>query len=397
MVRLPALAFAACLLTGQPFVAGLSASDIPTDTPVTALLSSAQEHLSKGQITDALLYYNAAVARDPSNYLTFFKRATTYLSVGRTSQAAEDYNKVLSLRPGFEHAHTALGNIKIRTGDWDAAREQYKLASKAASSAEMRDVEMGQASAAKAEAAEAASDWETCVDNADKAIQLASRSAPLRERRARCRFASGRIQGGISDLSSVLEMRPGDTLPHVKISAIQFYALGARPEALEQVRRCLLSDPDSKVCKKLRKELKAIDATIRKIESALASERPMTAVRQLVPSKDGEGLINEVKAQDRAFREDSTIPAMAGNALVTRLVEMACQAYYNVSINYARNYPLGLLAKYVFLFVINPPTNELGEESKSHGILRGVASARREFLLRSITTEHVVFQRRLRE
>ena len=119
LVRLSTLAFAASILSAPSLVACLSASDIPSDTPVSRLLASAQSHLSKGETGDALVYYDAAIAKDPTNYLTFFKRATTYLSLGRTSQATEDFQRVLSLKPGFEGAHVQLGRLKARVGDWD--------------------------------------------------------------------------------------------------------------------------------------------------------------------------------------------------------------------------------------------------------------------------------------
>src|ERR1044071_9652217 len=117
LVRLSALAFAAGLLSTPALVVGFSPSDIPPDTPISKLLESAQSHLSKGETSDALAYYDAAIARDPNNYLTLFKRATTYLSMGRTSQATDDFNKVLSIKPGFEGAHVQLGKLKARGGD----------------------------------------------------------------------------------------------------------------------------------------------------------------------------------------------------------------------------------------------------------------------------------------
>lgn len=338
MVRLSTLAFAAAVLSGQSLVAGLATSDIPTDAPVSALLASAQAHLSKGQTSDALLYYNAAIARDPSNYLTFFKRATTYLSMGRTSQATDDFNKVLSLKPGFEGAHTQLGRIKARGADWDAAKEQFLLAKMEPTSEEISGLEEAQGAANLAVAAEKSGNWEECMNNADAAIQVASRSLPLRELRSRCRFEDGKIQGGISDLLHVLQMNPGDTSPHVKIAAIQFYAMGDRTEGLAQIRKCLHSDPDSKLCKRLLKEMKATDKVLQKAEKELREKQPMTAVRKLVAYKDEEGLIKEVKTQAQAFRDDNTIPASAGNALVAKLVEMACEAYYSMDSKKAKEH-----------------------------------------------------------
>ncbi|KAL2194589.1 hypothetical protein P885DRAFT_42753 [Corynascus similis CBS 632.67] len=325
LVRLSTLALAASIISTSSLVSCLSASDIPADTPVSRLLESAQAHLSKGETSDALVYYDAAVARDPTNYLTFFKRATTYLSLGRTSQATDDFQKVLSLKPGFEGAHVQLGKLKARLGDWDAAKEHYQQAKK---TEELANLEEAKGAAALAEAAAKSENWEECIKQADDAILTASRALALRELRARCAFERGAMERGIGDLQHVLQMKPGDTGPHVKISAIQFYGLGELQEGMASIRKCLHSDPDSKRCKRLLKEEKQVDKVLQKVTKALGKGQYMTAVRQLVPSGEGEGLIKEVKDQVQVLREDGTIPSAAGNVLIARLVEMACQAYY---------------------------------------------------------------------
>ncbi|KAK4185272.1 hypothetical protein QBC35DRAFT_439687 [Podospora australis] len=335
LVRLSTLAFAAGILSTPSLVTGLSPSDIPSDTPISKLLASAQTHLSKGETNDALVYYDAAIARDPTNYLTLFKRATTYLSLGRTSQATDDFEKVLSIKPTFEGAHTQLGKLRARAADWNGAKKHYKLAQKMD---EIVAVEEAQKAARTAEAAAAAGDWEECVKQADDAILTANRALSLRELRVKCAFEKGSLERGIGDLQHILQMKPGDTRPHLQISAITFYALGDLPEGMAAIRKCLHSDPENKVCKRLLREEKAAEKVVQKVQKALDKGQPMTAVRQLVPTGDDEGLISEVKAQVQRLREDGTIPRSAGNALVSRLVEMACQAYYESNSKKAKDF-----------------------------------------------------------
>lgn len=38
---------------------------------------------------------------DPNNYLTFFRRATVYLALGKSKSALPDLDRVLELRPDF--------------------------------------------------------------------------------------------------------------------------------------------------------------------------------------------------------------------------------------------------------------------------------------------------------
>ena len=39
--------------------------------------------------------------KDPDNYLTYFRRATVYLALGKSKSALPDLDKCVQLRPGF--------------------------------------------------------------------------------------------------------------------------------------------------------------------------------------------------------------------------------------------------------------------------------------------------------
>ncbi|TGJ80238.1 hypothetical protein E0Z10_g8516 [Xylaria hypoxylon] len=292
----------------------------------------------RGETNEALMYYDAAIARDPSDYLTFFKRATTYLSIGRTSQATSDFNKVLELRPGFEGAHLQLGKLKAKGADWDGAKAQYLLAKQKADSPDLERLTEAQGAAQLAEDAVAAGNWEECVTQAGEAIFVASRAAHLRELRARCRFERGEVEEGMSDMQHILQMRPGDTTPHLKISATTFYGLGDMNQGLAQIRKCLHSDPDSKTCKKLMRQEKSVEKTWAKVNKALEKKQPMSGVKLLVPSGEEKGLIDELKEQITELKRDGIIPEKAPSALLTQLVEAACQAYYDANSKKASTY-----------------------------------------------------------
>ncbi|KAI0414582.1 DnaJ domain-containing protein [Xylaria grammica] len=338
IVPLSTLALAASILSTSGLINALSPSDIPSDTPISSLLSSAQTHMARGETNEALMYYDAAIARDPSDYLTFFKRATTYLSIGRTSQATSDFNKVLELRPGFEGAHLQLGKLKAKAADWDGAKEQYLLANQKADSPDLEKLLEAQGAARLAEDAAAAGNWEECVTQSGEAIFVASRAAHLRELRARCRFERGEVEEGMSDMQHILQMRPGDTTPHLRISATTFYGLGDMNQGLAQIRKCLISDPDSKTCKKLMKQEKSVDKTWAKVTKALEKKQPVSGVKLLVPSGEDKGLIDELKEQIAELKKDGIIPEKAPSALLTQLVEAACQVYYETNNNKASTY-----------------------------------------------------------
>ena len=369
---------ATTVLSASSLVDALSPQDIPADTPISMLLSSAQSHLTRGETNEALTYYDAAIARDPNDYLTYFKRATTYLSLGRMTQATSDFNKVLDLRPGFEGAHIQLGKIKARNGDWDGAREQYTLAKHVDGSEDYAKLLEAQGAARVAEAAAASGNWDECIAQANEAIATANRAANLRELRAKCRLEKGEVEEWMSDLQHILQLKPGDTTPHMQISATTFYGLGDFERGLSQIRKCLHSDPESKPCKKLLKQEKSVEKIVTKVDRALEKNQPMTGVKHLVPSGDEPGLINEIKEQTQQLKNDGIVPEKSPNALLSRLVDYACQAYYEVSCG-APDFPK-LYQKYIKNCLL---TCYAGKRQESESVLSGGPRTERELLLRS--------------
>lgn len=308
----------------------LSSHDEPPDLPVSALLTSAQTLLARGKTSEALVYYDAAIAKDPTNYLTLFKRATTYLSLGRAVQATDDFNKVLALKPGFEGAHLQLAKIKSKAAEWESARAEYKAAHKSPDSAELTELAEAQGAASLAEDAAKAARWNDCVNLAGNAILVASRSPSLRQLRASCRFERGEVEEGMGDLHHVLQMRPGDTDPRVFISVTTFYGLGDFDIGLAQIKKCLHSDPDSKVCKKLHKQQKLIHKTLKKAQGQLNRGQSTTAGRTLVGTAGEPGLLAQISEQIQELRQQKRIPSKARAGLYNQALEMVCQAYSEV-------------------------------------------------------------------
>ncbi|KAG6030182.1 hypothetical protein E4U41_000161 [Claviceps citrina] len=318
------LALTASLLASATSIVAL---DIPPDLPVSALLTSAQTRLAKGETTEALAYFDAAVAKDPSNYLTFFKRATTYLSLGRSNQASIDFEKVLELKPGFQGAHLQLAKIKSKSADWEGARVEYVLAKKDQDSPEILGLTEAQGAAERATAAEGAKSWDECIHHAGTAILVASRAASLRELRSHCRFERGEIEEAMSDLHHVLQLRPGNTDPHVVISATTFYGLADLDNGLRQVRKCLHSDPESKVCKTLHNQEKRMQKAVTKIEAQLSRGQTTTAGRALVGTVDEPGLLPDLRVQIDNLKREGRLPSNARIKLYEKMVDMVCQAY----------------------------------------------------------------------
>ncbi|KAF2148854.1 DnaJ-domain-containing protein [Myriangium duriaei CBS 260.36] len=312
------------LAASAPLSLALSPSDIPADTPVAKLISSATALLAQGQAQDALTYFDVAVTRDPQNYLTLFRRGAAYLQLGKHSQASHDFDRVLAIKPTFEGALVQRGKIKSRNADWDAAKEDFRAAGKTGD--EMRELEEAQGAEKVSADAEKAGDWGTCTANADVAINVASGALGLRQRRAHCRFEKGEIIEGLSDLLHVAQISSSEDA-FLKLSATYFYALNEPENGLTHIRKCMHSDPDSKACRKLLKSEKATDKRLKKIRDMVSKRQYNSAVKQLIKTEDDAGLVEEVKTEAAALRKKGSIPATAPSHLYNSLVELTCEAY----------------------------------------------------------------------
>lgn len=329
IIRKVPLALGAALVLGT-LGHSLSPSDIPSDTPISSLLASAKAHLASGQSNDALTYYDAAVSRDPENYLTIFQRGATYLSLGKNALANQDFNRVLAIKPDFEGALLQRANIKSRSADWDSARRDYIAAGKS-DGVEYEELLRAEEAATAAFAAEKAGDWEKCVGQAGVAIMVGSTALDLRQLRARCRFERGEVQEGVSDLQHVLQIAPGMIDPHLQISSSLFYSLGDTEKGLAAIRKCLHSDPDSKPCTKLHRQEKKLDKQLKKIHQLKDKRQFNNAVKLLVGGDEETGLMDLVKEDIKDAKADGMIHKNSPNDFYGTLVEMTCEFYVEVS------------------------------------------------------------------
>jgi len=322
-LALGAIAFA------LPFTIAFSAADIPSDTPVSQLITSATTELAKGNGQDALTYFDVAVARDPQNYLTIFRRGAAYLQLGKHSQAGQDFDKVLKIKPTFEGALVQRAKLKSRSGDWEAAQADYKTAGKG-NSEEVRALQEAQGAEKVSADAEKAGDWNACTENADVAIQVANAHLGLRKRRAKCRFEKNEVIEGVSDLLHVAHMSSSSDV-HSQISTTYFYALNETDNGLSQIRKCMHSDPDSKTCSKLLKREKTLEKERKKIQQLMSKRQYNSAVKLLVPSDSSPGLLKEIEDEFSSLRTSGLIPPNTSSLLHEGLLEWACECYVEMN------------------------------------------------------------------
>ena len=328
------LTYLAVLLAYLAVGYGLQPSDIPHDTPLSSLVTSAKSHLANGSPRDALMFFDAAIARDPTNFITIFQRGAAYLSMGKSSQASEDFDRVLSLKPDFEGALLQRSRLKAKNADWNGALGDLEKAGKK-KSPEYQAIQGAQSAAHAAQSAEKKHSWESCVKSADAAIAKAGMSVNLRQIRSHCHFERGEVEEGIRDLSYILQVSPGLSEEHLQLSSILFYGLGDVERGLAQIRKCLHADPESKACNGLFRREKKLGKQLASVRESMGKKKFANAANMLVGSgKESDGsLLDEVKEDIRHVKEAGYIrPSMTSN-LYAFLVGSTCDAQRQVCVS----------------------------------------------------------------
>merc|ERR1712223_1686967 len=84
-------------------------------------LSLGMNLLARGAYSDALSHFHAAVDADPNNYMSYYKRATVYLALGRSRPALADLDKVIQIKNDFLSARVQRGSVLTKMGRLDEA------------------------------------------------------------------------------------------------------------------------------------------------------------------------------------------------------------------------------------------------------------------------------------
>lgn len=73
-------------------------------------------YLSLGQDSEALLYLNSLLGKDPANPILFYSRGTLYQKQENYTQAESDFQKAIELKPDYFDAHYNLGALHFNRG-----------------------------------------------------------------------------------------------------------------------------------------------------------------------------------------------------------------------------------------------------------------------------------------
>ncbi|CAG8435095.1 2936_t:CDS:2, partial [Ambispora gerdemannii] len=305
-------------------------------TSIALCEKTAQHHinegnvlLSSGRFDDALKSFDAAIQQDPQNYLCYFKRAATHLSLGRSSSALEDFSKTLALKPDFDQALLQRSKIYVKEGSYvEAKRDLKNYISKNPDDADSKilltSVKEAEDAIRDADASIKFKKYDESIKLLSKAISVSPHYSSLRLKRAKCHFEKGEVEEGVRDLTQTSNRNPSDAELLMRLSRINYFALYQPEQSLQNIKKCLHFDPEHKECKAIFRRIKKLEKSVSRVEKDMEGHRWQLAIDKLfgIGSEKGHGLIKEIKEEHRGLKE-----GRSSEKLFIKLYELTCKAY----------------------------------------------------------------------
>ena len=107
---------------------GRKAPATPTSTRFDALRARAASAAESADFHHAIQLYDEAIALDPANAETYYKRGNAQRNAGRIEAAIDSYSRAIELRPGYAHAYCNRGVVQQSLGMTGAALVSYDRA-----------------------------------------------------------------------------------------------------------------------------------------------------------------------------------------------------------------------------------------------------------------------------
>ncbi|KAM8973640.1 dnaJ homolog subfamily C member 3-like [Pelodytes ibericus] len=252
---------------------------------VESHLEMGRKLLAAGQLAEALSHYHSAVDGDPNNYLTYYKRAAVYLALGKFKAALPDLSRAIELKPDFMAARLQRGNILLKQGDTEEAKQDFEavlLSSPANEEAQaqlerVKEVDGGLQAAWEAYDKE---DYSGAIALLERVIELSPWDPNFRELRSECYLNIGELNKAVQDLKPTTKLRNDNRAAFLKLSRL-YYTMGQHEESLSHVRECLKLDQDDKDCFSHYKQVKKLSRQLELAEELIQQQRYEDAMEKL--------------------------------------------------------------------------------------------------------------------
>ncbi|XP_028853777.1 dnaJ homolog subfamily C member 3b [Denticeps clupeoides] len=245
-------------------------------------LEMGRKLLAAGQLAEALSHYHSAVEGDSKNYLTYYKRAAVFLAMGKSKSALPDLTRAIQLKPDFLAARLQRGNILLKQGSTQEAREDFQAVLERSPDQEeaqnqLLRVDELEELQEQAKQAYQTGDYTTTIQFLERVIELSPWDPELRELRSECFIRLGDPRKAIQDLTPAARLRTDNRAAFFKLSKLH-YSLGEHQDSLSQVRECLKLDQDDKECFAHYKQVKKLSKQLDSAEELISEQRFQEAI-----------------------------------------------------------------------------------------------------------------------
>lgn len=246
-------------------------TEAATQAEINNHLELGKQFLARGQLSDALTHYHAAVEGDPNNYLTYFKRGTVYLALGKAKNALSDLDRVLELKPDFLAAKVSRGNVHLKLANYDLAQlDFYNVLQVDPYNEDANElIHRIQPATERKQLAEyylGQGDFANGIHLISEVIEISPWAANLFELRGEMHLENNDILSAVADIRAATKLQSDNTQGFYTLASL-LYQLGHATDALKSIRECLKLDPEHKDCFPFYKRIKKVEKFLTEAES----------------------------------------------------------------------------------------------------------------------------------
>ncbi|KAJ3197639.1 DnaJ sub C member 3 [Irineochytrium annulatum] len=305
----------------QGAAAGTTSGDSGPKT-VQQYLDEAKDHMTNVRYNDAMNAFDAAIALDASNYLTYYRRAVAYLTMGRSSNALRDLTHALDLNPKFTAAMLQRGKQLLKECRLKEGIEDLEKFSAATPSDQSVPEIVTEARQAQMDFVAyppllERKDYEPAIETLTRLISVCPLLSELRLKRAECYLQLGDKEMAIGDMSRAAKIQPDSTDVLYRLGTLRL-SIGEPAEAIGSIKECLKYDPENKPCKQLFRDLKRLDKQLKKIEGHINVGLWKKALDELIKPEAGYA---------------AEVEKIGARSLMHKAYAMACRAYAEMKDN----------------------------------------------------------------
>lgn len=233
--------------------------------------------LARGQLHDALAQFHAAIDGDPNNYLSYYRRATVFLALGRARSGLQDLNKVLQLKPDLIAARVQRASVHYKMGELDLAHIDLEEVLRRENSNEEANQMYASIEPLKqklliAKDYSGSGEYHHAIPLLKEIIEECPWAAWVREQRIAAFEAVGDLQSAITDLRVTTKLTADNTEGFLHLSNL-YYRMGDVEQSLNEVRECLKLDPDHKNCFSLYKRVKKVNKLVEGLQDKVNNKQ----------------------------------------------------------------------------------------------------------------------------